>query len=80
MIPAAIGLRRYYRELRMPVVIMAGADDRFVHANRHSVRLHDELPGSDLRLVPGAGHMVHQIVPHEVSAAIDSAAKQPDSD
>ena len=80
MIPAVIDLRRHYRELRMPVVIMAGADDRFVHANRHSVPLHDELPRSDLRLVPGAGHMVHQIVPHEVSAAIDSAAKQPDSD
>jgi pimeloyl-ACP methyl ester carboxylesterase len=80
MIPAVIGLRHYYRELRMPVVIMAGADDRFVHANRHSVRLHDELPRSDLRLIPGAGHMVHQTVPHEVSAAIDSAAKQPKSD
>ncbi|MBA2690082.1 MAG: alpha/beta hydrolase, partial [Burkholderiales bacterium] len=75
MIPAVIALRRRYRELTMPVVIMAGADDRYVSARHHSERLHEELPHSDLRLAPGAGHMVHHLVPHEVMAAIDSAAE-----
>jgi pimeloyl-ACP methyl ester carboxylesterase len=75
MIPAAIALRRRYKELTMPVVIMAGAEDRLVSAKHHSERLHEQLPHSDLRLPPGAGHMVHHLVPHEVMAAIDSAAK-----
>jgi pimeloyl-ACP methyl ester carboxylesterase len=75
MIPSVFTLRSRYRELKMPLTIMAGADDRFVSANRHSARLHDALPQSDLRLVEGAGHMVHHVMPHDVMAAVDSAAK-----
>jgi pimeloyl-ACP methyl ester carboxylesterase len=75
MIPAAMALRRRYHELEMPLVIMAGADDRYVKADTHSVRLHRELPRSELHLVPGAGHMVHHAVPEQVMQAIDSAEK-----
>ncbi|HVK54565.1 MAG TPA: alpha/beta fold hydrolase, partial [Burkholderiales bacterium] len=73
MIPSAFKFQRYYQQLTMPVVIVSGANDRFVHPNRHSMRLHRELPQSVLRLIPGAGHMVHQVAPHEVSAAVDEA-------
>ncbi|HKH19724.1 MAG TPA: alpha/beta hydrolase [Gammaproteobacteria bacterium] len=80
MIPSVFALRHHYSKLTMPVTIMAGANDRFVSASRHSVFLHDELPHSDLRLAEGAGHMVHHVVPHEVMAAIDSLAEaDPDS-
>jgi pimeloyl-ACP methyl ester carboxylesterase len=75
MIPSVFALRHHYKELTMPVAIMAGANDRFVGANRHSARLHDELPQSDLCLAEGAGHMVHHVVPREVIAIIDRAAK-----
>jgi pimeloyl-ACP methyl ester carboxylesterase len=75
MIPSANMFRHRYRELAMPVMIMAGEDDRHVNAHRHSERLHDDLPQSELRLVPGVGHMVHHVVPREVMAAIDAAAK-----
>jgi pimeloyl-ACP methyl ester carboxylesterase len=75
MLPAVFALRHRYNELTLPVTIMAGADDRFVSATRHSAGLHKELPQSELRLVPGAGHMVHQLVPREVMAVIDSMAK-----
>ena len=75
MIPAVFALRRRYAELTMPVTIMAGADDQFVSATRHSAQLQQELPRSDLRLVPGVGHMIHQLVPREVMAEIDSIAK-----
>jgi pimeloyl-ACP methyl ester carboxylesterase len=74
MIPAALALRRRYRELTMPIVIMAGDEDRYVDARQQSARLHRELPQSELRLAPGAGHMVHHVAPGEVLAAIDSAA------
>jgi hypothetical protein len=59
----------------MPVTIMAGVNDRFVDSSRHSVRLHDQVPQSDLQLVEGAGHMIHHVAPHEVMAAIDAVAK-----
>ncbi len=75
MIPSAVGLRRRYRELKMPVVIMAGADDQFVNTQQQSARLHDELPHSSLRLASGVGHMVHYLAPDEVMAAFDLAAQ-----
>ena len=60
----------------MPVVIMAGADDRHVTVRRHSERLHHELPQSELILVPGVGHMIHHIEPRRVLQAIDTAARE----
>jgi pimeloyl-ACP methyl ester carboxylesterase len=75
MLPAVFALRGRYNELTMPVTIMAGAGDRFVSAKRHSAQLHEELPQSDLRLVPGAGHMIQHLAPHEVMEAIDASAK-----
>jgi pimeloyl-ACP methyl ester carboxylesterase len=73
MVPAAMTLSRRYRELTIPVVILAGAEDRIANAQHNSQRLHDELPQSDLRLTAGAGHMIHYLVPDEVMAAIDAA-------
>lgn len=73
MVPAAMTLCRRYRELTVPVVIMAGAEDRIANAQHNSRRLHDELPRSDLRLTTGAGHMIHYLVPDDVMAAIDDA-------
>jgi pimeloyl-ACP methyl ester carboxylesterase len=67
MIPAASRLSKRYGELKMPVTIMAGALDRVVDPADHSIRLHRELPHSQLILVPGYGHMVHY-------AAVDSIA------
>ncbi len=74
MIPGAIALRGRYAELKIPTTIMAGKDDRVVDAQRQSVRLHREIAQSELRLTPGAGHMLHFMVPVQVMAAIDAAA------
>ena len=73
LVPGARALSERYPELKMPVIIMAGVDDRFVSANRHSARLHEEIPHSELLLTPGAGHMIHQLVPEQVMSAIDKA-------
>jgi pimeloyl-ACP methyl ester carboxylesterase len=75
MIPAVFALRRRYHALTLPVTIMAGANDRLVSATRHSAQLQNLLPQSDLRLVPGVGHMIHQLVPRDVMTVIDSMAK-----
>jgi pimeloyl-ACP methyl ester carboxylesterase len=74
MIPEAARLRRDQRTLRMPVVIVAGEKDRLLDTSWHSKRLHERLPHSTLRVVPGAGHMVHHTATEAVIGAIDEAA------
>jgi len=77
MVSAVAAMRRRYRELRMPVVIMAGTKDRIVDHRKHTVRLHQEIAQSALRLVPGVGHMLHYAVPEQVVDAIDASFRNP---
>ena len=74
MIPAAAAMRHRYRELSMPLVIMAGREDKVADVGRQSVRLHEEIPHSSIRLVPNVGHMVHYAVPEEVVSAIKTVS------
>ena len=74
MIPVALAMRHRYQELSMPIVIMAGTKDRVVKDSQ-AVRLHEEIPHSILRLIPGVGHMVHYAVPDEVARTIEEAGK-----
>ena len=75
MTPAAMELQKHYRELRMPVVILTGADDQVVDVNRQSRRLHEEISQSAFVSLPGIGHMVHHLAPDEVIGAVDRAAE-----
>jgi pimeloyl-ACP methyl ester carboxylesterase len=75
LIPCALALRGRYGELTVPVVIAAGAEDRYVDTGRQSMRLHRELPSSRLSLASGAGHMVHHTEPRVVMDAIEAAAQ-----
>lgn len=74
MVPGAFAAHGHYGELKMPVVILAGEDDRLIDIDEQSARLHSELPNSTIRRVRGAGHMVHQTAPDAVMAAIEQAA------
>jgi pimeloyl-ACP methyl ester carboxylesterase len=73
MIPNAIAMRGDYADLKMPVVIVSGDDDRLIDIDQ-SARLHEEVAQSSFHRVRGAGHMVHQTAPAAVMAAIDEAA------
>jgi pimeloyl-ACP methyl ester carboxylesterase len=73
MIPSALALARHHRELRVPAVVMAGENDHLLSTRWHSERLHERLPTSELRLEPGAGHMVHHVATSSVLAAVDRA-------
>lgn len=75
MIPDAFALQSHYRDLKMPVVIVAGRDDKLITTARQSARLHSEIPQSTFHSVPGVGHMVHHSDPYAVLAAIDEAAQ-----
>jgi len=67
---AAKTLSGRYRDLSVPVHLIAGSDDRIVDTEQHSARLHIELGTSIFRKVLGRGHMVHHAAPEEVMAAI----------
>lgn len=73
MIPQAKSSSERHQELRMPVAIFAGADDLVVDVEANATRLHRDLPGSTLAIVPGAGHMVHHAAPDEIAAAVESS-------
>jgi pimeloyl-ACP methyl ester carboxylesterase len=74
MIPDAALSRSYYTDLKVPVVLIAGTEDRIIDFHDQSARLHRELPQSVLHQVRGDGHMIHQTAPEAVLAAIDEAA------
>jgi pimeloyl-ACP methyl ester carboxylesterase len=74
MIPDALASCKDYAGLKMPIVIIAGEQDRLIDINKQSARLHRDITQSTLRRVPGVGHMVHQSATDAVMAAIDEAA------
>jgi pimeloyl-ACP methyl ester carboxylesterase len=67
-------LQRHYRELRMPITIITGADDQIADVGRQSERLHRELPQSEFIALPELGHMVHHLDPEAVASAVERAA------
>lgn len=71
MIPAAQALSQRYSKLKIPVTIIAGAQDAVVNVQAHSSRLHQELPQSKLHVVPDTGHMVHYVAQEKIVAAVD---------
>jgi pimeloyl-ACP methyl ester carboxylesterase len=75
LIPSAFGLRGQYASLKMPVVIIAGEQDRLIDIEEQSARLHRDLRQSKFRPLTNTGHMVHQTATARVMAAIDEAAE-----
>jgi pimeloyl-ACP methyl ester carboxylesterase len=74
MIPDAIHFENKYADLKMPVVIVAGEDDRLIDSDTQSARLHSDVSQSAFHRVPKNGHMVHQTATGEVMAAINEVA------
>jgi pimeloyl-ACP methyl ester carboxylesterase len=75
LIPNAIQFQHRYAELNMPVVIVAGGEDRLVETDKQSARLHRDIPHSRFHRLPGAGHMIEQTQTDDVMAAINEAAE-----
>ena len=74
MIPDAIHFLGEYADLKMPVVIVAGDEDRLVDIDAQSKRLHRDIVQSRFHRVPSTGHMVHQTATGVVMSAINEAA------
>lgn len=64
-------MQHRYCDIRTPVTIMAGLEDKIAWPDRHAVKLNDAIPHSRLRLVPDTGHMLHHAAPERVVDAIE---------
>ena len=64
-----------YGELRVPVSILYGKDDRILDWRAHGQALADKVPGATLQLIEG-GHMLPITNPDATAAFIDAAAAQ----
>jgi pimeloyl-ACP methyl ester carboxylesterase len=73
MIPDAFHFRDRYAELKMPVVIIAGEEDRIVDIDTQSARLHGDITQSKFHRLPESGHMIHQTATNQVMKAIEQA-------
>jgi pimeloyl-ACP methyl ester carboxylesterase len=80
MLPAALSLSKRADQLRVPVQIITGTQDKVIRPAVQSERLHQALQdagrSSELHLQPGVGHMVHYAHPEQVAAAVDAIAAQ----
>lgn len=74
MIPDGFKLRSRYSSLKMPVVIVAGAQDRLIDIDTQSARLHSDISQSRFRRFPGHGHMIQQTATDQVMSAISEVA------
>lgn len=63
MVPSAARLAPRYRELTLPIAIIAGRGDKLVSTDHHALRLHEEIQHSELVVDAGAGHMPHYADP-----------------
>lgn len=73
LLPAgAAELQRRYARLTLPVVIMAGEADHVIAANEQSRRLHRDIAGSRIEIVPKAGHMIHYAARGRIGRAVDA--------
>jgi len=58
-------------ELKMPVLVITGDDDRIV-PTADSIRLAGEIPGAELVVVPACGHVPHEECPEAFLEAVEA--------
>lgn len=68
--PHLVTLSKRYPEIKVPTVIVTGDADAVVWPSIHSEGLKRDIAGSRLVVIPGCGHMPHQVHPDVVLAAI----------
>ena len=72
--PHVVEMSERYPDIKIPVEILHGTEDKTVYAEVHAEPLMRVLPNGALTILDGVGHMPHHVVPEDVVAAIDRAA------
>ncbi len=65
-----LGLDKRLGEVRVPVLVVTGDDDRIVPTDQ-SIRLASEIPGAQLVVIPNCGHVPQEECPEEFLRAVD---------
>jgi pimeloyl-ACP methyl ester carboxylesterase len=76
MAPSAMVLAHRYDELKVPVTLIAGTQDKMVSTSGNSERLQRQLHEAELELEPGVGHMTNYADMERVLRAVDAMAMQ----
>lgn len=71
--PHVVEMSTRYPTLDLPVEIIHGDADTIVPLAVHSEPLARQIPGAQLTVLPGIGHMPHHAAPEAVEAAVDRA-------
>lgn len=77
MFGAALLTKPSYRDITVPTGIVAGAGDRLFDARHEAERLHAEISGSLIEIIPNSGHMAHHSGPQTVLRMIDKVTCMP---
>lgn len=78
LMPFAARFAGQWPDVRVPLAILAGTEDKIASAEDHAVRLHDAVADSTLTVFPGIGHMVHHFRVGDVVDAVDAIAERAD--
>ncbi len=74
-----VAQKKRYGEIQTsltPITIITGDSDRSVSPETHAYKLHKQIAGSELVVLPGVGHMPHHAQPDKVVAAITELARK----
>lgn len=65
-----------YPQLRLPIGLIYGAEDRVLDFRAHGQALADKVPGLKLQLLEGRGHMLPITAVERVAALVEQVAKR----
>ena len=57
----------YYDKIRCPVMILWGEEDHWLPLEQGQL-LHSKIPGSTLKIIPDAGHLMQEDAPEAIVA------------
>ncbi|MCP1334840.1 alpha/beta fold hydrolase [Futiania mangrovi] len=72
--PIVAEMSERYGEIRVPVTLLAGAEDKVIWNSLHADALAREIEGARHVVLDGIGHMPHHAAPAAVLAEIDALA------
>lgn len=67
---------KYYGEIRVPVVVMAGEEDLVTDPERHASPLARAMPGGRWVVLNDVGHMAHHVSPNVIMFEINRLSDQ----